>query len=173
MRPVHFGRIQCAKSVQIKIKGEPPMSQQPPEWWSRRQGSRLGCADVTIVSIASITAFIVLLLILGRSEFLLEHLPGTNVNPTVGTGKISEAEPTLVVPRAIATIPTATPVPTIAPTALPTATPALKRANLKQACRLRSEATTQNQQNIIKVLSIGTSVKQLGDRKSTRLNSSH
>jgi hypothetical protein len=140
------------------------MSQQPPEWWSRRQGPRLGCADVTIVSIASITAFIVLLLILGRSDFLLERLPGTNVNPTVGVGKNSELVPTLVVPRAVATV-TATPVPTATPTALPTATPSFKRASVKQSCRLRSDTTSQNQQNIIKVLPVGAVVKQLGEEK--------
>jgi hypothetical protein len=140
------------------------MSQQPPEWWSRRQGPRLGCADVTIVSIASITAFIVLLLILGRSDFLLERLPGTNVNPTVGAGKNIGPEPTLVVPRAVATA-TVTPAPTATPTVLPTATPSFKRVSVKQSCRLRSDTTSQNQQNIIKVLPVGTVVKQLGEEK--------
>lgn len=144
------------------------MSQQPPEWWSRRQGPRLGCADVTIVSIASITAFVVLLLILGRADFLLERLPGTNVNPTVGAGKASEAEPTVfITPRPASTLaPTATPVPpTATATAVPTVTPTIKRASVKQTCRLRSETSAQGTQNILKVVQPGTVVKQLGDQK--------
>src|ERR1700694_6002899 len=45
------------------------MSQQPPEWWSRQRGPRLGCADVTIVSIASISAFVILIFVLFRPDF--------------------------------------------------------------------------------------------------------
>lgn len=148
------------------------MSQQPPEWWSRRQGPRLGCADVTIVSIASITAFIVLLLILGRADFLLERLPGTNANPTVGAGKGVDAEPTLIItPRpAVTASPTLAATATAAPptataTILPTVTPTIKRASVKQTCRLRSETSAQGTQNILKVVQPGTVVKQLGDQK--------
>jgi hypothetical protein len=146
------------------------MSQQPPEWWSRRQGPRLGCADVTIVSIASITAFVVLVLVLGRSDFILERLPGTNVNPTVGVGTTDAESNILVTPRPAATVtiaPTATPPPqpTNTPTVAPTATPTVKRVNVKQSCRLRSETSAQGTQNILKVLPPNTVVRQLGEQK--------
>jgi hypothetical protein len=161
---IEAGKVLSGVSEYINYKGELPMSQQPPDWWSRRQGPRLGCADVTIVSIASITAFIVLILVLGKSDFLLERLPGANPNPTVGAGKSSDAEPTVfITPRSIVN-PTATPAPpTPTATAAPTPTPTFKRASVKQNCRLRPEATTTQKE--IKVLPAGTVVKQLGDEK--------
>jgi len=146
------------------------MSQQPPEWWSRRQGPRLGCADVTIVSIASITAFVVLLLVLGRSDILLERLPGNNANPTVSSSK--NGDPTevsgAIVPRPtaqpVATLPPS-PAPTASPTAAPAATPtpAFKRANVRQSCRVRPDASTT--QAALRILQPGTVVRQLGEVK--------
>ncbi len=148
--------------------------QQPPEWWSRKQGPRLGCADVTIVSIAAIAAFVVLILVLGRSDVLLERLPIANVNPTVGAAK--SVSPNEIIPTARpAVLPTATLAPAPSPTAAPpspTAAPppsptvSFKRASIKQTCRLRADATVQTDRNVLRFLQPNTAVKQLGDQKA-------
>ncbi|MBN9390205.1 MAG: hypothetical protein J0I20_19415 [Chloroflexi bacterium] len=45
------------------------MSQQPPDWFRQPRGPRIGCADVTIVSIASIAAFVLLIFVVLRPDF--------------------------------------------------------------------------------------------------------
>jgi hypothetical protein len=45
------------------------MSQQPPDWFRQPRGPRIGCADVTIVSIASIVAFVLLIFVVLRPDF--------------------------------------------------------------------------------------------------------
>ena len=66
------------------------MSQQPPEWFRPNRGSRIGCADVTIVSIASIIAFVLLIFVVLRPDFArFIDITGSN-NITVGAVRATE-----------------------------------------------------------------------------------
>jgi hypothetical protein len=110
------------------------MSQQPPDWWMRQRGPRFGCADVTIVSIASIAGFVVLLFLLLRPD-AQRVLDNANSVPTVNVVRPTET------PIRLGAAPTSTPAPTTAPppTNTPQPTPSFRRANTKTECRLRQE----------------------------------
>lgn len=94
----------------------------------------MGCADVTVVSIAAITAFVILILILSRADFasVVENF-GRNNTPVAA----AQAQPSPAVksptPRPATPTPTAIP-----PTPTPT-TPTPKKVILKQNCNLRPE----------------------------------
>lgn len=129
------------------------MSQQPPDWWSRQRGPRLGCADVTIVSIASIIAFVILIFVLLRPDFAkVVDVGGGGGNATVASVRATEtpgsASPTTAsaasttVTAAIALPkPTNTPV-SAPPTNTPVPQPTQRKASLKDSdgCRLRQDA---------------------------------
>lgn len=134
-------------------------SGQPPDWWARQRGPRFGCADVTIVSIASITAFVILIFILWRPD-------AQNVldNPNAGSITISAVRATET-PTRVGQAPTATSAPTatLAPTATPAPTPSFKRANVKSECRLRQEPSFDA--TVIQVFKPGTVFKIYSDQK--------
>lgn len=134
-------------------------SGQPPDWWARQRGPRFGCADVTIVSIASITAFVILLFILLRPD-------AQNVldNPGAGNATVSAIRPTET-PTKPPLTPTATNAPTVAnpPTATIAPTPSFRRANVKQECRLRQEPSFEA--TVIQVFKPGTVFKIYSDQK--------
>ena len=125
------------------------MSQQPPEWWSRQRGPRLGCADVTIVSIASIVAFVILIFVLLRPDFAkVVDVGGGGGNATVAAIRATEtpgsASPITAPAGTAATAlpkPTNTPVPA-PPTSTPVPQPTQRKASLKDSdgCRLRQDA---------------------------------
>lgn len=141
------------------------MSQPPPDWWERQRGPRFGCADVTIVSIASITAFVILIFVLLRPDFArVVDVPGGNGNSTVAASRATEtpvltrtnstsvaavgsggATPVPTTPAPAPPVPPATTAPvavsSIAP-ATQTPTSTLRKASLKDqdGCRLRQDA---------------------------------
>jgi hypothetical protein len=143
------------------------MSQQPPEWWSRQRGSRFGCADVTIVSIASIVAFLILIFVLLRPDFVrVLDVTGGSGNATVSVNRATET------PASSGVTPVATFVPTPTTTALPpapTITPAPsitpRRASLKDSdgCRLRQDAGYDA--SVIQVFGKGTNFKIYSEQK--------
>ncbi len=111
------------------------MSQRrPPEYLRKQQGPTLGCADVTVVSIAAISAFVILILILSRADFasVFENF-GRNTTPIAAA--VAQTSP---VSRSPTPLP-ATPTPTLAPPSPTPTKPALKKAVLKQNCNLRPE----------------------------------
>ncbi len=66
------------------------MSQQPPDWFRQPRGPRIGCADVTIVSIASIIAFVILIFVVLRPDFArFIDITGSN-DITVGAVRATE-----------------------------------------------------------------------------------
>lgn len=66
------------------------MSQQPPDWFRQPRGPRIGCADVTIVSIASIIAFVLLIFVVLRPDFArFIDITGSN-DITVGAVRATE-----------------------------------------------------------------------------------
>ncbi len=153
------------------------MSQQPPEWFRQPRGPRIGCADVTIVSIASIAAFILLIFVVlrpGSISFI--DITGSN-NVTVGAVRATDTPggaqtpfPTGAVGPSVtarAAGPAATvaiintPVPPTATQAPPTPTvpptPAFRIAKLLDTCRLRQEPSYQAQ--VIQVFPKGSSFK--------------
>ncbi len=66
------------------------MSQQPPDWFRQPRGPRIGCADVTIVSIASIIAFVILIFVVLRPDFArFVDITGSN-DITVGAVRATE-----------------------------------------------------------------------------------
>jgi hypothetical protein len=135
------------------------MSQQPPDWWSRQRGPRLGCADVTIVSIASIVAFVVLIFVLLRPDFAkvidvgggggnvtvasarATETPGSSSTTTASGGSTAPAASTTVKAATTPLKPTNTPVPA-PPTITPVPQPTQRVASLKDSdgCRLRQDA---------------------------------
>ncbi len=66
------------------------MSQQPPDWFRQPRGPRIGCADVTIVSIASIAAFVLLIFVILRPDFarFIDLTGGNDI--TVGVVRATE-----------------------------------------------------------------------------------
>jgi hypothetical protein len=159
------------------------MSQQPPEWFRQPRGPRIGCADVTIVSIASIAAFILLIFVVlrpGSISFI--DITGSN-NVTVGAVRATDTPGGLQTPFptgaggavgpsgtggptgtsvAAATVAIInTPVPPTATAAPPTPTvpptPAFHLAKLLDTCRLRQEPSYQAQ--VIQVFPKGSSFK--------------
>jgi len=63
---------------------------KPPDWWLKQREPRFGCADVTIVAVAAIAAFVILILILGRADFstILERVPfGNAATATPGANR--------------------------------------------------------------------------------------
>lgn len=133
------------------------MAKRPPEWWLKQREPRFGCADVTIVAIAAIAAFVILILILSRADFgtILERVPAfngaatatanPNNNPNSGSNLSSTPLPddtaTALAVAAITPGPppaSATPIPlaTATPNAAPTATP-LPKAAVKIVCLIR------------------------------------
>jgi hypothetical protein len=66
------------------------MSQQPPDWFRQPRGPRIGCADVTIVSIASIVAFVLLIFVVLRPDFarFIDLTGGNDI--TVGAVRATE-----------------------------------------------------------------------------------
>jgi hypothetical protein len=106
-----------------------------PDYLRREKGPTLGCADVTVVSIAAITSFIILILILSRGDFvqLFENFTRNNT-------------PVIVAP--LSSTPTRTPSPrpttlvALTPTPPPPTPTPVKKAALKTSCNLRPEPTT-------------------------------
>ncbi|HEX2916842.1 MAG TPA: SH3 domain-containing protein [Chloroflexia bacterium] len=148
------------------------MSQQPPEWWGRPRGARIGCADVTIVSIASIAAFIILIFVLLRSDFAKVVDVFGNGNPTVGAVRPTDtAAPVAIITPGQADTTASTPAPTTAaaapaapPTNTPAPTPAFRRGNLKDSCNLRQEASVKS--TTYGVFSPGTAFKLYSETRS-------
>lgn len=72
-------------------------NQQPPEWWLKQREPRFGCADVTIVAVVAIAAFIILILILSKADFagVVEQLPlgNSSATATAVPTNISNASP--------------------------------------------------------------------------------
>ncbi|MEI7553726.1 hypothetical protein [Candidatus Chlorohelix sp.] len=103
----------------------------------RHKGPTMGCADVTIISIASITAFVILIMVLSRADFsnLVENF-GRNSSPIVNTPATTTVSRTTLAIIA----PSPTPVPKPVSTATPT--PALKKLALLTNCNLRPEPST-------------------------------
>ncbi len=101
------------------------------DYIKKDKGPTLGCADVTIVSIAAITSFVILILILSRSD--LSNL-FENISRSTPVGAIQPTPDRAATVRAVAT---ATPSP--APTSTPAPTPIPKKAILKTSCNLRPE----------------------------------
>ncbi len=148
------------------------MSQQPPEWWSRQRGPRLGCADVTIVSIASITAFVILIFVLFRPDFA-RVLDVTNRN---GEITVSAVRPTETpAPSRVAGVGAAagvtdttkapvppTPFPATA-TPVPEPTPTFRQAVTRDDCRLRED--TSYEAVIIKTFKSGSPFKVYNEQR--------
>lgn len=132
------------------------MSQQPPEWWSRQRGPRFGCADVTIVSIAAIAAFVILIFVLLRPDFARVIDVGNANNATVGAVRATETptRPTVTPTSTAPTVAPTPPAPTLAPTPPP---PAFRKANTNQQCRLRQDPSTTAV--VIQVFNTGVSFK--------------
>jgi hypothetical protein len=156
------------------------MSQQPPEWFRQPRGPRIGCADVTIVSIASIAAFILLIFVVlrpgsigfiditGSDKVTVGAVRATDTPgggqtpfPTRAGGAVvtpSTPAPTVAIsPVSIINTPappTATAVP---PTATQPPTPAFRLVKLLDTCRLRQEPSYQAQ--VIQVFPKGAAFK--------------
>ncbi len=130
--------------------------QQPPEWWSKQQGPRFGCADVTIVAIASIAAFVILIFVLLRPDFArVVDVTGGSTKVTISAIRPTEtASPARATSSLVAPTPTATAIP-VPPTATPA--PALRKANLLDSCRLRQDAGYEAQ--VIQVFNKGVAFK--------------
>jgi hypothetical protein len=94
----------------------------------------VGCADVTIVAIAAITAFVILILILSRADFaaVFENF-GRNNTPIAAAVAQTSPVAKSATPRL------ATPTPTPPPPSPTPTTPAPKKVVLKQNCNLRPE----------------------------------
>jgi hypothetical protein len=162
------------------------MSQQPPDWFRQPRGPRIGCADVTIVSIASIVAFVLLIFVVlrpGSTSFI--DITGSN-NITVGAVRATEtpgSAPTtgpvgttraagaVLSPGTTTARPTvtviATPVPptSISAPATPTVppTPSFRTVKLLDSCRLRQDATYQAQ--IIQIFPKGSTFKVFDEQR--------
>ncbi len=110
------------------------MSQKrTPDYLRREKGPTIGCADVTIVSVAAITGFVILILILSRADFsnVVETFGRTSTPPVAAAQATPDRTAT---PRVVFT-----PTPLPSPTLAPTATPIPKKAVLKTNCNLRPE----------------------------------
>jgi hypothetical protein len=139
----------------------------------KKQRPSIGCADVTIVAITAITAFVILILILIKPDFagIFNNIPGIN-NSTPAPANVR----TTLTPNTVPTVqaiaaPTNTPVvaavATSAPAAPPTATPVpFKRVKTIESCNLRPEPRVGSQSK--GVIPIGTTFKLLGEIRETR-----
>ncbi len=124
---------------------------KPPDWWLKQREPRFGCADVTIVAIAAIAAFVILILILGRADFstILERVPfGNAATATPGAnrsgGSTTDDTATAIVKAALTPVSISTPRTTnssttsslTTTTAVTTTTvnAVTKTANIKTAC---------------------------------------
>jgi hypothetical protein len=118
-------------------------SKQPPEWWLKQREPRFGCADVTIVAVAAIAAFIILILILSRADFasIVERVPlGNAATATANVGQTAAVNnnnnPSNPTTSNIPTTPANAVVVTTAPapaTLAPTDTPAFPTVHLSKA----------------------------------------
>ncbi len=164
------------------------MPQQPPDWWSRQRGPRVGCADVTIISIASIAAFIILIFVLLRPDFArVVDITGSG-NITVGAARQTEtiapstgltsATSVPVTTRAVAVATVATPVPPTftpvpptltpippTPTPSPIPTPAFRQASIKTECRLRQDASFDAR--ILQIFRAGQTFRVYSDQRAS------
>ena len=151
------------------------MSQQPPEWWSRQRGPRIGCADVTIVSIASITAFVILIFVLFRPDFA-KVVDVTNRNgestvsavratETPSSPKLGGSAPVATTPPAAAATTSVAAPPTVTPPAQAQAepTPTFRRALTTDECRLRQD--TSYKAVIIQVFKLGSPFKVYSEQR--------
>jgi hypothetical protein len=134
-------------------------SKQPPEWWLKQREPRFGCADVTIVAVAAIAAFIILILILSRADFasIVERVPlgnaataTANVGPTAAANNNNSSNPTTsnipTTPANVVVVTTAVVPATLAPTDTPAApTVHLSKAIIKNGgCVLRTGTPPSN-----------------------------
>ena len=147
---------------------------QPPEWWIKQRGSRIGCADVTIVSIACIAAFVLLFLVIARADFVrsVDSLPflknATAVSASATPNRVGQSSTRTALAQAGSSAYTDTtpPVAGAATTAAPTAAPAtteptiVKRAtvnanglNLRRDPSLTADViATLKQKTVVKLL---------------------
>ncbi len=155
------------------------MSQQPPEWWARQRGPRFGCADVTIVSVASIAAFVIIIFVLLRPDSQrVVDVTNSGGPATVGVVRVTDtpnrAQPGTLAPTSAsggsqgqAAVTTAAVPATLAPTPFPpsptpgvptvTPAPAYRLTNLRDECRLRKEPSTQA--TVIQIFKSGVSFR--------------
>jgi hypothetical protein len=140
--------------------------------YNKKPRPTIGCADVTIVSITAIAAFVILILILVRPDFaaIFERLPVGNTATTTPAAVRTTITPTvptvqsaLLAPTTAALVPVASPTAVVTPTATP---PPLKRVKTIESCNLRPEPRVGSQSK--GVMPIGTTFKLLGETRETR-----
>lgn len=98
-------------------------NQQPPEWWLKQREPRFGCADVTIVAVVAIAAFVILILILSKADFagVVEQLPINNAATATPVNSNSSPDDTATAMALQAITPSPPPVTTPNPTNPPAA----------------------------------------------------